>query len=192
MAKIMAATCLSSDESVYDNHTNDFVILLRQAIDIWKTTTIDNSIPDEKREDTFKSISDIGFIAPLAYTAFKCRVHRVRLHVIRLLEVTGHKEGIWDAALTAVFAREVMRIEEGNYVAARDDDKDFALETPPAEGELAGERIMPRVGRVYCMKAVLPDDFAGEVSLMCRRKDEDGNSQRIVRKYNVLRRCWND
>jgi hypothetical protein len=44
--------------------------------------------------DISRSTIDLGLIAPLYYTAVKCRVHRITLQAIRLLETIFYKEGI--------------------------------------------------------------------------------------------------
>ena len=44
--------------------------------------------------------------------AVKCRVHRIRIQAIRLLESFSHKEVIWDAKATACITRKVTEIED--------------------------------------------------------------------------------
>jgi hypothetical protein len=68
-----------------------------------------------------RCIVDIGWIPPLYYTAIRCRIHRVRLHAIRLLESTSHREGICDARISAAVARTVMQLETNDVDHVEDD-----------------------------------------------------------------------
>ncbi|KAL3470764.1 hypothetical protein BJX99DRAFT_263950 [Aspergillus californicus] len=65
--------------------------------------------------DMSHTIIDMGWMPPLFYAATKCRDRRIRRSAIRLLESTNHREGIWDAKITACIARRVMEIEEGDF-----------------------------------------------------------------------------
>lgn len=81
-------------------------------------------------------VSDLGWIMPLYFTAIKCRHHRVRLQAIRLLEMSPHKEGIWDATMAASIAREVIQTEEEEFSAAVKLMDDFDNLTAPREEDL--------------------------------------------------------
>ena len=82
MANIMADTCLRpNDESVFDSHTNQFVLLIRQLANLWtitSTTSPVQALPGHLI-DMSTSVVDIGWIPLLYYAAVKCRVHRIRL-----------------------------------------------------------------------------------------------------------------
>jgi hypothetical protein len=69
---IMAEMCLCpSDEGVFDSHTNMFVHIIRQQVDLWfiDSTTHPSGAPQGPTIDISRSTIDLGVIAPLYYTA---------------------------------------------------------------------------------------------------------------------------
>ncbi|KAM0518867.1 hypothetical protein ACHAPE_003857 [Trichoderma viride] len=79
MASIMADTCLRlDDESVFDSHTQQFVSILTESIAMWKTgqSELLHGYLRWPCIHMSRSIVDIGWIAPLYYTALKCRIRR--------------------------------------------------------------------------------------------------------------------
>ncbi|KAL4885674.1 hypothetical protein BJY04DRAFT_214463 [Aspergillus karnatakaensis] len=135
MLTIMTETSLHQhSESVFDRYTPLFVDILNYLSHVYTmmsrdpnypdspfvTPSIDNSNGNPKphwigRCDMAHTIIDVGWMIPLFYTAIKCRDRRVRRRAVRLLESTNHREGIWDAKVTACIARRVMEIEEGDF-----------------------------------------------------------------------------
>jgi hypothetical protein len=102
------------------------------------------------------SLVDIGWIAPLYYTALKCRIHRVRLQAIRLLEEASHQEGIWDSKIAAGVARCVVEIEErGSYDHVNKVD-DFLLSTSPEVSELSMPTL-PESFRIREIQVIMPN-----------------------------------
>jgi hypothetical protein len=92
MAGIMVETSLrANDELEYDRHTDRFILLLMQLANFWKTALKESHVRGLPGHlvDMSHSIIDVGWIPPLYYMATKCRIHRIRLHAIRLLECTG-------------------------------------------------------------------------------------------------------
>ena len=141
MATIMTEVALRpGDEVVYDSHTGRFAHLIEISIELKKASSEWLSAPEHSGPhfDMSRSIIDLGWIPPLFYTATKCRVRRIRLQAIRLLESAPHREGIWDARILVRVARRVMELEE-NDVCTDDDDpiSAFALDSRPREQDLA-------------------------------------------------------
>ncbi|KAH8799861.1 hypothetical protein F5884DRAFT_742358 [Xylogone sp. PMI_703] len=140
MAAIMADTCLClDDESVFDSHTQRFVSILNKAIGLWKTGQPDypaRPLPWPGIHMS-RSIVDIGWISPLYYTALKCRVHRVRLQAIRLIETTSYREGMWDSKIASCVARRVMEIEEGSLLKDLGLADEFPLSSSPRIQDLS-------------------------------------------------------
>jgi hypothetical protein len=77
----------------------------------------------------------MGWIPPLYYTALKFRVHRIRLHAVRLLESATRREGVWDSTLTAKIAAKVVQLEERAMSSDTIGD-DFTLDEVPCGGSL--------------------------------------------------------
>lgn len=140
MAAIMADACLClDDEFVFDSHTERFISILNTAVVLWKT-----GLPDYParplpwpRIYMSRSIVDIGWIAPLYYTALKCRVHRVRLQAIRLMETASYREGMWDSKIASCVARRVMEIEEGELFKDSRLTDEFSLCSSPRIQDLS-------------------------------------------------------
>ena len=59
---------------------------------------------------------DMGVIAPLYFTAIKCRDHNIRQKAIDLLELWPCRENVWDQRALAKLARKAMEIEEAGMV----------------------------------------------------------------------------
>ena len=59
---------------------------------------------------------DMGVIAPLYFTAIKCRDHDTRQKAIDLLDRWPCREGVWDQRALAKLARKAMEIEESGTV----------------------------------------------------------------------------
>lgn len=61
---------------------------------------------------TSTSIADMGWIAPLYFTAMNGPTPKIRREAIRILHASPHREGIFDAILVAAVAERVLEIEE--------------------------------------------------------------------------------
>ena len=102
MAFIMAGTCLEIlNDSSFDQQESVFLEIIRQSIEIHDLARPNGETFDRAHDDpepsSPNSISDLGWIAPLYFTATNCRDHRLRTQAVRLLELHPHKEGIWNA-----------------------------------------------------------------------------------------------
>ncbi|CAG8952466.1 hypothetical protein HYFRA_00001213 [Hymenoscyphus fraxineus] len=174
MSRIMIQTCLDTEnESVYENFTSDFVFLLSQAVDIAVALQLNIS---DTTVSLPGSISDIGWIPPLYYTALKCRNHRVRIHAVKLLASTRHREGAWNSKLAAFVAQKVVVIEERDFYSDISANDEF----PTAELPGVGELLLPTPPELYLIKGVevvLSDDNTEKVKLMYKQRDEAGNWQ---------------
>lgn len=169
MANIMADVCLRKhDESVFDSYTNQFTSIINGSIILWKRGS-QFEIEPEQWWDMSRSIVDIGWIPPLYYTALKCRIHRIRLQAIRLLETTSHREGIWDAKLAVCVAQKVMEMEEGDFYEDLDTADDFSLSSSPGLRDLSLP-VLPLSYRIHEVDVVLSDDPMDSIFLFCRRK----------------------
>ena len=178
MAAIMADTCLRlEDESVFDSHTQRFISILSKAIVMWKTGRSEH--PAEPlswpRIYMSRSIVDIGWIAPLYYTALKCRVHRIRLQAIRLMETTSYREGMWDSKIASFVARRVMEIEEGDFYKDLGPIDDFSLSSSPEIHDLSLP-TSPRLNRICEVRVAL----------------SNGPTDPILLHYRQAQTAWED
>jgi Fungal specific transcription factor domain/Fungal Zn(2)-Cys(6) binuclear cluster domain len=190
MANIMADTCLRpSDESVFDSHTNQFVLLIRQLANLWTTSPV-QALPGHLM-DMSRSVVDMGWIPLLYYAAVKCRVHRIRLQAIRLLECTSHREGIWDAKTAACVARKVMAIEERDFYKDVDTADDFPLPSSPRPQDLSLPTL-PESYRIREVEVVLSGAPMDKILLFCKQKQEGIDCRVLISEYNVHSQRWID
>ena len=194
MATIVAHACLSpSKEWIYDAHTNDFVTMLMKAINIRQIFPSISAALHGFNIDKSKATMDMGWIPPLYFVATKCRIHRVRLQAIKLLQSTGplHREGIWDAGIAACVAKKVMEIEECGFYKDMHTNDAFEFGSPPGENDFLLP-VLPDACRVHDVQVVLPDDPQGKIVLSCRQRQEDGGSVMLVNEYDMCLQLWID
>ncbi|KEF58214.1 uncharacterized protein A1O9_06140 [Exophiala aquamarina CBS 119918] len=178
MAAIMADTCLRlDDESVFDSHTQGFISILSKAIVMWKAGRSEHPAGPLPWPRIYmsRSIVDIGWIAPLYYTALKCRVHRIRLQAIRLIETTSYREGMWDSKIASCVARRVMEIEEGGFYNDLGPGDDFSLSSSPEIDDLSLP-TSPQLDRICEVRIAL----------------SDGPTDPILIHYRQAQTAWED
>ncbi|KAL2076258.1 hypothetical protein VTL71DRAFT_1201, partial [Oculimacula yallundae] len=118
LACIMVDTALQPNvESFYDSQTTKFGQLVKQLADL---QTISSSQPGLRRlpghlMDMQSSITDMGWLPVLFFIAIKCRKYEIRYQVVKLLESTSHREGLWDAKTMVCVVRKVIEIEEADF-----------------------------------------------------------------------------
>ena len=189
MTSIMLDTCLRpSDESAFDFHADQFVLLIRQLAILWtmaSTTSPVQAVPG----DMSRSVVDMGWIPVLYYTAVKCRIHRIRLQAIRLLESTSHREGIWDAKMAVCVARKVMQMEEREFYKDLDTVDDFSLPSSPRPQDLSLPTL-PESYRIRDVEVVFSGDPTDKILLFCVQKQEDIDCRVLISAYSVHLQCW--
>jgi hypothetical protein len=193
MACIMTETCLSAhQEMLFDYQVERFLSILTYAINtITISMGLQEPILPEATAKMQKSIVDIGWIPVLYYTATRCRVTRIRLHAIRILELTSHREGMWDARVAAQVAQEVMRIEEAQdpYQSCLRDT--FTLEMIPKRKELKTPTLRASQ-RMSNIQVIPPDEPWGRIGFMCRKKHNNGDSEVIWKENDPISGMWLD
>jgi hypothetical protein len=194
MATIMAAVGLqANDESSYDLHTKQFASLIGLSVGLLNKALTDprtRVIPGQ-RFDMSRSIVDIGWIPPLYFTALKCRVHRVRLQAVRLIESASHRGGIWDSKIAGCVARKVMEMEERDFYRDIETVDDFLLTSSPTLQDLSLPNL-PLQYRMNQVKVVLPDGPLENVFVFCRQKLSSGDWKVSSKEYHALSECWTD
>ncbi|KAF2105994.1 hypothetical protein BDV96DRAFT_559749 [Lophiotrema nucula] len=171
MASIMVDTCLSpDDESMFDSCTERFICIIKDGIDMYRFGT--QYLPKvslmTRRKHLSRSIVDVGWIAPIYYTALKCRVHRIRLHAVRLFHSVSHREGIYDSRICACVAEALVKIEEDGHFDDLDATDDFQLTSPPSVHDLATPPL-PKNFRFEEVEVLLPDGPTENVAVRYRK-----------------------
>jgi hypothetical protein len=137
MATIMCKSIFSTCETVYAEHTDEFINIIERSITLW---THYSSVQDT--ESSGMTV-DMGWIPPLYYTALKCRVPRIRSHAIRLLQSVPRKEGVWDSRLAANIAERMKQMEEQSCGGSLGLERDFVLDEVPCLRECERTPTLP-------------------------------------------------
>jgi len=128
----------------------------------------------------------MGWITPLYFTAIKCREREVRLEAIRFLSHGDCKEGIWDAALAAQVAKQVMVIEEQG--PAVDPKVARTGASKESQADVGESRLPPEANRVFDVEVILPEGPAGTLGLVCKRRKEEGSCETLA-MYRDAQSC---
>lgn len=179
VARVTLATCLRLDgEMAYDHHTQDFRAIMLNSWQLGEIVFHDAPGTKFAHDPSVPPIvADMGWITPLYFTAIKCRVKEVRSEAIRFLSYGDCKEGIWDAALAAQVASEVMAMEEeGGSI-----DSPQIFTPAGSEPDAKEEKVPPEASRVYDVEVVLPEGPNATLGVVCKRRKEDGSYETITR-----------
>ncbi|CRG90063.1 Autophagy-related protein 2 [Talaromyces islandicus] len=181
MAQIMVDTVPLFDgswsEMVYDKYHDHFVELIDKVADL----VFMRNLPvrydfDLKgcRLGPLNFCADIGLIAPLYYTALKCRMPSLRREAVRMLIVAPHREVVWDGSAVAAAAKKVIELEEGDF---------YLTNSPPSTTFQASsgfshaeKRPLPESYRFQRVQVSLEDGLNGNGKVICwrpRRGDVD-------------------
>jgi len=194
MACIMTDTALRpGDETAFDTHISSFIMLIIQLVGLWSislTTSNIQALPGHT-VDMHRSVIDVGWIPPLFFVATKCRVHRIRLQAIKLLESASHREGTWDATAMSRAARKLMELEEGDFYQNVSTVDDFVITQPPVPQELLLP-MLPLERRIREAEVVLPGAPMDKILLYCKQEREGVDSRVPLSEYDVSSQSWTD
>lgn len=110
-ASIWLSACMSPDETAFDDQLDRFASIVKLA----------SSVRQNAGSFTF----EMGVIAPLYFTAIKCRDCVLRRDAISLLSsAMPRREGLWDAGILEYVGRRVIDIEEARgYGTPAEEDR---------------------------------------------------------------------
>ena len=190
MACVMAKTCLGAwQEPILKCCTEEFVAIVERSIFlrnmVFKTSIVQKMYGHDPEEG--RSVVEMGWIPPLYFVALFCRKHRVRLHAIRLLESSQHREGPWISPVAAAVARKVMQLEErGNNYDANDA---FDLEEIPKDQDLTSSDL-PQDDWITHVQVSLPDDPGGDICLSYKQQNDSGEWAIKREAYTIHINRW--
>lgn len=196
MTTIMAELCLcSQDEMAFDSQIYRFAHLLDEIQLLSDISRVDHGFPSSEMGPvdivhSRGSVMDLGCISPLYYLTMKCRVRRIRLQAIALLEMYTHREGIWDAAIAALVARKVMELEERGFFS----DVRRAIPNKLSkcwESQGLIEPILPESQRVGGVEMVLSGNPTQKIALFGTRH-ESRSVRSCLAEYDMASRTWVD
>ncbi|KAI2463648.1 hypothetical protein F4781DRAFT_415932 [Annulohypoxylon bovei var. microspora] len=192
MAEVMADTCIQpADQLRYDAHTKSFESMMEQLKIVRHLSTSTPLAKILHLPNMSSTISDLGALPTLYCVATKCRVRRVRHDALDFLQCMQHKEGIWNGTLVAGVAKEVVKIEEGDFYEGSSSADEVSLCSASDKAE-ALQPMLPESYRMHDVKIELPEDYAGTVTLKCTRGLDDRNREVITREfvYNESAQRW--
>jgi len=154
VTKIWLETTLSTSQSIYDLYTRDFTDLLDTAASILENPASSSSKTrghGATRTSTTPFSFELGFLAPLYFTAYRCRVPELRRRAIALLELVPTSEATWEKAVHIALAKRIVHVEEHGFGDDEDDDThDHNIRIDSLDGD---------VGRIVRMDAVNISDY---------------------------------
>ncbi|KAI1763795.1 hypothetical protein GGR53DRAFT_466930 [Hypoxylon sp. FL1150] len=199
MAVIMADNCLwPADELGYDKHADSFVSMMKQLNYVRNLSASPFLVGITHYSDMSNSIIDLGGLPPVYYVALKCRARRVRHDALEFLDPLEHKEGVWNAPMAACIARDVVKMEEDGFY--QDNEVADGCECNGAgkkkkmmnnKSDIV-EPTLPASHRLRDVQVELPADYAGIVTLRCRRRRGSSDWQAVTRqyRYDERSRTW--
>lgn len=187
MAKIMAATALRGvDEMIFDDHLQDFELLLKQA------TILCDRMASEMAQAFRRKVAimpghntftiDMGFIPPLYYALAKCRQPNLRRKILELLQRVPHREGAWDGPTVIRMGKILLKLEEGRIYDGIDIIPCCSLSDPSIPDDLP---VLPMSRRFNNINVALPDSADGKATLFCRRYEGYGLWESKVAEFDV-------
>jgi hypothetical protein len=134
--QIWLAACISPKETMFDGMMDEFsaVIALASSLIHDSSYSHTGTLPKSSTNGPVLFTFEMGVIAPLYFTAIKCRDRKLRRQAISLLgSCTPRKEGLWDADILVYVTRRILEIEESGL-------EDLIASSTEAG---AGETLMP-------------------------------------------------
>lgn len=195
MISIMVNVCLDAeDEEAYDSQTELFITLLQQLIDLYQLTWgLGVPVYGHKPVHQYlmsRSIVDMGNIPLLYHVITKCRVYRIRIQALRLLEMLNNREGFWDSNIMCRVARRVVEIEERDLHRPQNIREDFQV-LGRVQLEEADLTYLPRLHRLNDVEVVLSGSPTDTIFLYCKSSSAEDKPRRIcVDQYDVKSERW--
>ncbi|KAI1327195.1 hypothetical protein F5Y16DRAFT_372308 [Xylariaceae sp. FL0255] len=199
MATIMLHACSwPGCEMFYDFQTDNFLLMLNTLVGMWKFHHDDSTmwhhermteVPDKVSDAT----ADKGWVPLLYFLGTKCRIRRLRVHALKLLDLAdGHKEGAWDSGVSSKIVREVMRIEEDGSHKDLDKQDEFGIFDVPSRQDLVSPSI-PEEKRLRNLQVGLPTSPTGLLTLVCEEMlGVDGHVETRTLYYDMVTETWDD
>jgi hypothetical protein len=185
MTEIMLATSphpkIPWSEMVFDGYTHAFQNLVTRANDLAHFRNIPvHYVIDTKncRLGGLNFTADMGLIAPLYYTAIKCRVPSIRREAIDILKSVPHRESMWDGLVVAAVAEKVVHLEEWKFY----DEPGFlqaekvlsrASDSPSPDRRSRSLASLPEAYRFEAVQLTMQEGTNNTGKVICRRRKKN-------------------
>lgn len=175
MAKIMIGTAPSFDgpwsEMVYDKYHDLFFDMIDKVSDLVYMRNLPVRYDFDLKSCRLGPLNfcaDIGLIAPVYYTALKCRTPTLRREAVRLLIFAPHREVVWDGSAVAAAAKMVIELEEGDFYLNNSPPSTTSFQTSSAFSQ-AKKNPLPEAYRFQSVQVSLEDGLNGNGKVICTR-----------------------
>lgn len=191
MIGIMAATCLSPGQMIYDQNIPEFQSIVTQCKKIVASSEYserDTCGPSIHQGSCCRACSDARWMPPLYYTALKCRVPHVRAEAVKLMSAFLRYEIVWgldELKIASIVAEEVIRMEESEFFGTRVDEKT----TMSKNLEYIQVPLLLPEEKRFDDVAMLPDGVLGNIQIECKKWNE-GKLQVVRKIYSRERDAW--
>lgn len=194
----LEAALTPTNPMIYDQHTSLFTLLMSQMVSMWsmavpyKEAIRYRGLPRNRVRIAGGSTTDVGCIPLLFYVAIKCRVHKIRMHAIRFLDICGHREGPWDAKTVAVVARRVVEVEEGGLRGEEGEIRGYGGDMLQVVGEkeCRGESMLPRESRVDEVGVRMMGSPVERIGLRGTRRRGGLGAVSVWEEYDIRAEKW--
>lgn len=180
---ILVHTRLNKSELAYDEHQSTFLGIIHDSIEIYKFSKNRNIYHDPEPTSP-NSLSDMGWIAPLYFTAIKCRNRRIRIQAVKLLELSPHRESIWSSSMAFILGKKIIHVEEAGFY-----DQElysFDILASPTKEDLETTDL-PERARLSGLEVILPNDGSERMILVYERAK---NQSPLTTEYNPDIKAW--
>lgn len=195
MAEIMGATCLSQNQSAFDQYNSAFLSIVSQCHNIASngepsTHALSGSCrPDPRRY----AWPDISWIPPLYFTAIKCRDHQIRTQALELMSSFWRYEIVWDLGIldiSSIVAKEVIRMEEGDHFKASCLDHLGKVVTDGHQNSGVGRLLpLPEEQRFNTVEMFILDDTSRNIRIVCKSQCK-GGTKVIQKVFDQTESTW--
>jgi hypothetical protein len=164
MALVMWGHIGCTSESGYTSQTASFLAILENSVKIC------HLLPSLSAVQSTSVGEDLA--TPLFFTALKCRVRRIRLQAVRLLDFISINQGGWSSMMMVKIATEVMALEQDACTDRLQSD-DFHFTDIPTISDV--ETLPHRsLNLIHDVRIGSWDASANILSLFCKQRTGDG------------------
>ncbi|KAJ4312884.1 hypothetical protein N0V94_007224 [Neodidymelliopsis sp. IMI 364377] len=177
MALVMWGHIGCTSESGYASRTANFLAILENTVE---TLHLLPSLSAAQSTSIGESLA-----TPLFFTALKCRVHTIRLHAVRLLDVISLNQSGWSSTLMVKIATKVMTLEQ-DASTDRSQCEDFHFTDIPTVGDV--ETLPgPSSNLIHDIRVGSWDTSANTMSLLCKQSTGDGKVKTVHHYVEISR-----
>ena len=105
----------------------------------------------------------------------------------RTVDTAKHSSRIWDAALAAQVAKQIMVVEEQGP-GVDPEAAPPAIASKDSQTETGESNLPPEANRVFDVEVILPEGPTGVLGILCKRRKEEGACETLA-MYRDAQSC---